>query len=52
MSYVYAFITYEVSSIKNANLSMKYELLKLQKFQIARKKGINVIVRFQYSEIS
>ena len=43
---------YEVSSIKNANLSIKYELIKLQKFQIVRKKGINVVVRFQYSEIS
>ena len=43
---------YEVSSIKNANLSIKYELIKLKKFQIARKKGINVVVRFQYSEIS
>ena len=39
-------------SIKNANLSMKYEWMKLQKFQIARKKGFNVVVRFQYSEIS
>ena len=43
---------YEVSSIKNTNLSIKYELIKLQKFQIAPKKGINVVVRFQYSEIS
>ena len=43
---------YEVSSIKNANLSIKFELIKLQKFQIACKKGINVVVRFQYSEIS
>ena len=41
-------LNYEVSSIKNANLSIKYELIKLQKFQIARKKGINVVVRFQY----
>ena len=44
--------SYEVPSIKNANLSIKYELIKLQKFQIAGKKGINVVVRFQYSEIS
>ena len=42
---------YEVSSIKNANLSIKYEWMKLQKFQIARKKGIYVVVRFLYLEI-
>ena len=41
---------YEVSSIKNANLSIKYELIKLQKFQIARKKGINVVVRFPHRQ--
>ena len=35
---------YEVSSIKNANLSIKYEGIKLQKWLIARKKGINVVV--------
>ena len=43
---------YEVRSIKNANLSIKYEGIKLHYFQIAHKKGINVVVRFQYSEIS
>ena len=42
---------YEASSIKNANLSIKYEGIKLQKFLIACKKGINVVVWFQYSEI-
>ena len=42
---------YEVSSIKNANPSIKYEWMKLQKFQIAHKKGINVVVRFLYLEI-
>ena len=44
--------TYEVSSIKNANLSIKYKGIKLQKWLIACKKGINVVVRFLYSEIS
>jgi len=42
---------YEVSSIKNANLSIKYEGIKLKMCLIACKKGINVVVRFQYSEI-
>ena len=42
--------TYEVSSIKNANPSIKFEGIKLQKCVIACKKGINVVVRFQYSE--
>ena len=42
---------YEVSSIKNVNLSIKYEGIKLQKCFIGCKKGINVVVRFQYSEI-
>ena len=42
--------TYEVPSIKNANLSIRYEWIKLQKFQIARKKGINVVVGFQYTD--
>ena len=44
--------TYEVSSIKNANLSIKFEGIKIQKCLIACKKGINVVVPFQYSEIS
>ena len=43
--------TYEVSSIKNANLFIKYEGIKLQKCLTACKKGINIDVRFQYSEI-
>ena len=43
---------YEVSSIKNVNLSIKLEGIKIQKCLIACKKGINVVVRFQYSEIS
>ena len=42
---------YEVSSIKNANLFIKYDGIKLQKCVIACKKGINVVVRFQYSEM-
>ena len=42
---------YEVRSIKNANLFIKYEGIKLQKCLIACKKGINIVVRFQYSEI-
>ena len=42
---------YEVSSIKNANPSIKFEGIKLQKCLIACKKGIDVVVRFQYSEI-
>ena len=42
---------YEVSSIKNANLSIQYEGIKLQKCLIASKKCIDVVVRFQYSEI-
>ena len=37
--------------MKNANLSIKYEGIKLHKCLIACKKGINVVVRFQYSEI-
>ena len=41
---------YEVSSIKNANPSIKYEGIKLQKCLIVCKKDIDV-VRFQYSEI-
>ena len=45
-------LKYEVSSIKNANPSIKFEGIKLQKCVIACKKGINVVVRFQYSEIS
>ena len=45
-------LSYEVSSIKNANPSIKFEGIKLQKCVIACKKGINVVVRFQYSEIS
>ena len=45
-------LKYEVSSIKNANLSIKFEGIKLQKCLIACKKGINVVVLFQYSEIS
>ena len=40
-----------MSSIKNANLSIKYEGIMLQMCLIASKKGINVVVRFQYSEI-
>ena len=40
------------SSIKNANLSIKFEAIKLQRCLIACKKGINYVVRFQYSEIS
>ena len=35
---------YEVPSIKNANLSIKYEWIKVQKWLIACKKGINVVV--------
>ena len=31
---------YEVRSIKNANLSIKYDCIKLQKFQIARKRKV------------
>ena len=42
----------DVWSIKNANLSIKYEGIKLQNCLTACKKGINVVVRFQYSEIS
>ena len=42
---------YEVSSIKNVNLFIKYEGIKLQKCLIACKKGINIVIRFQYSEI-
>ena len=45
------FYTYEVSSIKNANLFIKYEGIKLQKCLIACKKGINVVDRLRYSEI-
>ena len=41
---------YEVSSIKNAYLAIEYEGIKLQKCLIARKKRINVVVRFQFSE--
>jgi len=44
-------MTYEVSSIKNANLSMKHEGIKLQKRLIAHKKGINAVARLQHSEI-
>ena len=44
-------VAYEVSSIKNANLSIKYEGIKLPKMLIACKKGVNVVVRYQYSEI-
>ena len=40
-----------MSSIKNANLFIKYEGIKLQKCVIACKKDINVVVRFQYSEM-
>ena len=40
-----------VSSIKNANISIKYEGIELQKWLIAWKKGINVVVGFQYPEI-
>ena len=36
---------YEVSSIKNANPSKKFEGIKLQKCLIACKKGINIVVR-------
>ena len=43
--------TYEMCSIKNVNLSIKYEGIKLQKWLIACKKGINVVVRFLYLEI-
>ena len=35
-------VVYEVSSIKNANIFINYEGIKLQKFLIACKKGINV----------
>ena len=35
----------------NANFSKKYEGIELQKCLLAFKKGINVFVRFQYSEI-
>ena len=42
---------YEVSSIKNANSSIKFEGINLQKCLIACKKGINIVIRFQYSEI-
>ena len=44
-------IMYEVPSIKSAYFSIKYEGIKLQKCLIACKKGFNVVVRFQYSEI-
>ena len=37
-------LRYEVSSIKNVNPSIKYEEIKLQKYLIAGKKGINVVV--------
>ena len=50
-NYWISMYTYEVSSIKNANLSMKYEGIELQMCLKACKKGINVVVRFQYSEI-
>ena len=39
-----------VSSIKNSNLFIIYEGIKLQKCLIDCKKGINVFVQFQYSE--
>jgi len=42
---------YEVSSIRNASLSVEYEGIKLQKWLMARKKGIGVVVRFRCSEI-
>ena len=45
------FYTYEVYLEINANLSTQYEGMKLQKCLIACKKGIDVVVRFQYSEI-
>ena len=37
-------LRYDVSSIKNVNPSIKYEEIKLQKYLIAGKKGINVVV--------
>ena len=48
-NYWISMYTYEVSSIKNANLSIKYEGIELQMCLKASKKGINVVVRFQYS---
>ena len=44
-------LAYEVSSIKNGNPSIKFEGINLQKCLIACKKGVDVVVRFQYSEI-
>jgi len=41
-----------VQSIRNANLSIKYEGIQVQKWLIACNKGIIIAVRFQYSEVS
>ena len=49
--YTEVYLQYEVPSIKNANLSIKYEWIKVQKWLIACKKGINVVVQFLYLEI-